>query len=277
MTAPALGVVTLVSGSSGNLALIRSPGANVLLDLGIHSQRGIVAALATQGIHPGALDAVLVSHAHTDHLDYPGLKLMVDQEVPLLMGDATRAAAERLFRAGRKRPLPADRCVALRTGTTYLVNDLEVTPFEVSHDVPTVGFRIEVQSAGRRRRLTVATDLGCAPEALIAPFLDADVVLIEANYNVEMLRRSRRHPDSKARVAGDRGHLSNLQAGTFLDAVVNASSHPPAAVVLVHLSEEHNTPALALAEVGGPLPWAKRHGTTILAAPRYRPGPVIEW
>ena len=275
MSTPFISILTLASGSSGNLALVRTRTTTILLDLGLQSQRGIAAALAENGVVAEHLDAAVVSHAHSDHLAYPGLKLMADIGVPVLMNDATKASAQRLFYQHRRRELPEAATVAIRPDTTYLVGDLEVTPFEVPHDVPTFGFRFEVQDGTIRRRVTVATDLGCTPDDLTKHFVNANAILIEANYNDDMLRCSARHPDNKRRVAGDHGHLSNVQSGSFLDRVAEASKQLPERVLLVHLSEEHNTPSLAMSEVAGQVRWGQRAQSILDIAPRRARGKLV--
>lgn len=271
-----LSIRTLASGSSGNMALVRSGRTTLAVDFGIPSQRGIRAALNAAGIGIEDLDAAIVSHEHSDHLGYSGLALAAVAGVPVLAGPETALAAERVFRARRSSSLPEDLVRPIRSGTTYLVGDLEVTPFRVSHDVPTFGFTIALRFAGGARKVAIATDLGCAPEALVPRFADADAVLIEANYNDDLLYRSGRSVEDKARVASDRGHLSNLQSGGFLRRAFESSVCLPRHVILVHLSEDHNRPPLARAEVGGKAGPAIGKGTALHVAPRFDPGPLLE-
>jgi len=89
----------------------------------------------------------------------------------------------------------------------------------------------------------MATDLGHNENGLFEEFIDSDLILIEANYDEKMLNLSRRI--DKARVGSDRGHLSNMQTGKFLVRVLQESRKIPSAVVLCHLSRDHNTPDLA--------------------------------
>ncbi len=271
---PTLEVQTLASGSSGNLTVVRSNGTTLLVDIGISSQRATREALAGAGIDPTELAAVVISHSHSDHLGYPGLRVAVDSNVRVLAGAAAARHAERLYQQNLSRPLPSGVVHEIREGTTFLVGCLEVTPFAVSHDVPTFGFEFAVRNAAGARRLVIATDLGHAPDDLLPHFADADAILIEANYNEDLLRTSPRSADDKARVASDRGHLSNVQCGRFLRRVAEVSERLPSAIVLVHLSHDHTRPARATAAVARAAGLPPGAGPFI-AAPRFQPGPRI--
>lgn len=275
LSEPTLSVRTLASGSSGNLTLIRSGDDIVALDIGIASQRGLMESLGHSDVVPAAITAVLVSHEHSDHLSYSGLRICAAAGVPVLAGASTIRAASRTWASKLGKPMPSDVVGEIREDSTYLVGRLEVTPFRVSHDVPTFGFSVVARGAGGVRKLTIATDLGCVTSGLVERFLDSDAVLLEANYDEDLLRKSPRHPDDKARVASDVGHLSNVQSGRFLAEVAANSKRLPQAVVLVHLSKDHNRPDLALRDAGD-LPGVRRHVPMFLAASRLSAGPWID-
>ncbi len=273
MTQAALLLVqTLASGSSGNMAVIRSARATLVLDAGLPSGRGTARALAEAGVEVHDVRAVLISHAHTDHLHRASLHWFARAGVPVLAGPETARAAARLCEQNGHDP---GCLVPLHAGTTYLVDDIEVTPFTVPHDVPTYGFAFMVRGGTGHRKVAVATDLGCAPDGLIPYFANADAILIEANYNEERLRRSHRHPLDTARVRGDLGHLSNEDAGCFLRRVLAASERPPSAVLLVHLSHDHNDPELAVRDVRSALGRPASATLPLGVAPRRGPGPLI--
>ena len=272
---PTLSVRTLASGSSGNLALVRSGDDIVALDLGIASQRGLMEALARSDVVPAALTAAIVSHEHSDHLSYSGLRICAAAGVPVLAGSSTIRAAGRTWQARLGKPMPSEVVSELEADTTYLVGSLEVTPFRVSHDVPTFGFTVVARGAAGLRKLSIATDLGCVTPGLAARFADSDALLVEANYDEDLLRKSPRHPEDKARVASDVGHLSNVQSGRFLAEIAANSKRLPRAVVLVHLSDDHNRPELALRDAGD-LSGIRKRVPEFLAAPRLTSGPWID-
>ncbi len=265
---------TLASGSSGNLAIVRSRRATLLMDLGIPTKKLLLQRLGEAGIVPGGVTAALVSHEHSDHVNWFGLQWCVAHRVPILGNRYALRFASSLYRAKSGHDVPDGLLQEVRAGSSYLVEDVEVTPFDVPHDVPTFGYVLRSGRGGLRRKVVVATDLGCARPELLPWFTDADAVILEANYDVEMLRRSPRHPLDKARVASDHGHLSNVQSGRFLKEIWEASRTLPKATLLAHLSRDHNRPELAENTVryeagpaGGRVP--------VHTAPAFEPGPEI--
>lgn len=271
---PSLTIQTLASGSSGNMALVRSARATVVLDMGLPSGRATQRALCDAGVEPDLVTAVLVSHAHTDHLHKAALAWFCKSGVPILAGLETTRQVQRLCGANGRARI-SDRLVPIGPGSTYLIEDIEVTPFSVPHDVPTYGFSFVARGGFGVRKVTIATDLGCAPDRILPHFADADAVLIEANYNEDLLENSPRHPVDKERVRSDRGHLSNHDAGEFLRRVVDASERPPSSVLLVHLSGDHNDPDLAIREVRIAMGRASCRIPYLATAPRRGPGPLI--
>jgi len=268
---------SLRSGSSGNMALVESAGAKVAIDLGIPTRRDLLEEVLQNGFGSGGGPAVvLISHRHADHLAWAGLRWNRESRIPLMGHREALDAAATLYRQKTGRAMPMDGVQEIHAGATYLVGDLEVVPFEVSHDVRTFGFLFRTGMGGMQRRLALATDLGHVGEQELPYFRDADGVVIEANYDEKMLRESPRHPVDKARVASDRGHLSNLQCGGFLQAVGECSVRLPRVVVLAHLSRDHNRPRLA-EETVRRTARALDHRVPVVTAPAFEPGPVLEF
>ncbi len=269
-----LSVRTFASGSSANLAVVRTRHTSILLDLGLRSERGIRDALAQSGLVADQVAAAMVSHGHGDHLSEAGVRFCAREGIPILGSGPTLSVAAAIHGKACAGELPEDLLQEVRPGATYLIEDLEVTPFAVSHDIPTVGYVMCCGSGERRRKIVIATDLGCAPDELIPHFADSDAVFLEANYNERLLALGTRPVADRRRVASNVGHLSNRQSGTFLNRVLGAG-RLPAAVVLVHLSQSHNRPDLALDEVVG---YAGMAGlpVSVTAAPRLGPGPSID-
>ena len=259
----------LRSGSSGNLALVEHAGTAVLLDAGLPSQRGLYAALSEAGVSFDALDGLLVSHLHGDHLHPSAVACAARHGVPILLH-------ERNLRTFRRRILPRTECTApVRTygPEEFSLGALRVRPFEVPHDAEgvTCGFVLRARQGDREVRVSVATDLGSGGNGLFEEFVDSDLILIESNYDPEMLSASRRR--DRARVDSDVGHLSNEQAGRFLARVLVESRRRPRAIVLCHLSADHNRPERAVETVRGIL---SRYGfgeVPVHAARRNGPSP----
>jgi phosphoribosyl 1,2-cyclic phosphodiesterase len=131
------------------------------------------------------------------------------------------------------------------------VGSIGVLPFAVPHDAEgvTCGFLLSARAGDQEARVAIATDLGSGGNGLYERFVDSDLILIESNYDSAMLAKSHRRQVDRARVDSDVGHLSNEQAGKFLVRVMQESRRLPRAVILCHLSADHNTPPLAVGTV----------------------------
>lgn len=264
-------VKPLRSGSSGNLTLVQHAGTGMLVDAGLSSQRGLDGALSEAGVTWDDIDAVLVSHLHADHIHPSAVACCARHEVPLILHEKNVRAFSRrvLSRSSMSGPI--------RTfGTEPLsVGSIGIVPFAVPHDAEgiTCGFLLSARAEGLEARVAIATDLGTGGNGLYERFVDSDLILIESNYDPGMLTTSNRHRLDRARIDSDIGHLSNEQAGKFLVRVMQESRKMPRAVVLCHLSADHNTPSLAVGTVRRIL---SRYGfgdVPVHAARRDRPSP----
>ena len=235
-------VTPLRSGSSGNLTLVFHAGTTLLVDAGLSSQRGLVAALAQAGCGWDDVDAVLVSHLHSDHVNPSAVACCARHEVPIHLH---RKNLEEFSRKVLSRAPISGPVRTFLDGETFSIGKVTVRPFRVPHDAHgvTCGFAFTPTGGGRDVRVSMATDLGQNENGLFEEFVDSDLILIEANYDEEMLNRSPRL--DRGRVGSSVGHFSNAQAGKFLVRVLQESRKAPQAVVLCHLSADHNTPELA--------------------------------
>ncbi len=222
------------SGSSGNSGLYVSGNTAVLIDLGI-SVRRITAALRRQGLTFSDLACVLITHEHTDHIK--GLTTFVKKHrVPLY---ASRGASEAI---AQKEPGALPLLRPFWGGETFTVGDLQVESFLTPHDSPeSVGYVLR----GEGEAFGYATDLGFMPSAVRSKLLGCDTVVLESNHDLTMLENGPYPYILKQRVAGPRGHLSNVDcAACAVELVKNGTK----TLILAHLSEENNCPALALRE-----------------------------
>ncbi len=245
-----LSFCTLASGSSGNACLVRIGGASLLIDAGVGS-RTMARALRQVGASLDELDAVLVTHEHTDHVSGLASVLKARPDVPAFAtGGTARACAE--FWGWR----PQFELIA--AGVVYEVAGVEVTPFSTPHDArESVGF---VLRAGGRS-LALVTDLGHWTERIARVLDGVEVLLLEANHDVRMLAGGPYPARLKRRIASERGHLSNADAAALLGAVDRSALRH---VELVHLSERNNLPSLAIDTVRAAL----GPGVGLGAAPR---------
>ena len=234
-----LEVRTLASGSSGNCLLVRGGGSQVLVDAGISCRR-IVNALRELGVEPRELTGVLITHEHADHI--AGLATLTKQyRLPVY---ASRGTGWELC---RRIAFVEEVLRPFEPGEAFQAGDLEAVSFPTSHDAAqSVGY---VLSHGGKRA-AVATDLGHVTAEVARAVRGADLLVCEANNDVEWLRSGPYPYPLKARILGDRGHLSNEAGAELAWTAVEGGAR---AVVLAHLSHENNTPARALEVVGGVL------------------------
>jgi phosphoribosyl 1,2-cyclic phosphodiesterase len=224
----------LGSSSSGNCSLLVSDDCRVLVDAGFSARR-LAAMLGAIGESLDAIDAVFLTHEHSDHC--AGLAGLCRR--PGLRVFANRGTAAAVQPSLRHRP---DWHV-FETGTRFRFRDLEVESFSIPHDATEpVGF-VFSQGAGDllspRRAVAWVTDLGYAPELVRQRIRDVDVLVLEANHDTALLQRDTKRPWSvKQRIAGRHGHLSNEAARDLMASV----AHPAwRHVCLAHLSRDCNS------------------------------------
>lgn len=253
---------TLASGSSGNCILISHGGAHLLVDAGISCRR-VTAALRSVGVEPEKLLGVCVTHEHSDHI--AGLATLI-KHYPLPVYTSPGTARQLCYRmAGLEdliRPMtPEEEAVA---------GPFRLGCFSTSHDAAEpMGFTFSAEG----RKAAVATDLGYVSDDVLRGVLGAQAVICESNHDVEWLRSGPYPYYLKARILGDKGHLSNENGAALALRCVQAGAHT---VVLAHLSAENNTPARALQTAERVLSAGGVSGVRLAVAPRNEPSPVYE-
>lgn len=218
----------LGSGSKGNAALVEAGGTTVMLDCGF-SVAEVEARLARLGRAPGDVDAVVVTHEHSDHI--AGVARFARRHrVPVWMTPGTWAAT-------RDRDIPDLRLFSCHQ--PFELGDLELEPMPVPHDAREPCQFVFSDGASR---LGILTDAGHVTAHISARLKTCDALVIECNHDVDMLLDGPYPRHLKERVVGQLGHLNNGQAG---DLVAGLESRRLQHVVAVHVSEVNNTPALA--------------------------------
>jgi phosphoribosyl 1,2-cyclic phosphodiesterase len=229
-----LAVCILASGSKGNAIFVSGGSTSILVDAGL-SGIEIERRLKSRGLFPEDLDAILVSHEHTDHIQGVGV-LSRRFNLPVYISRKTQKAAT--LQLGNVYDLEMFEC-----GSTFKIEDLTIHPFSVSHDAEDpAGFTVSQNGT----KMGIATDLGIAT-SIVKNHLQACVLLIlEANHDVDMLNKGPYPWPLKQRIRSRTGHLSNEAAKLLLEEVQHDRL---AHVTLAHLSEINNTPQKALSEV----------------------------
>jgi phosphoribosyl 1,2-cyclic phosphodiesterase len=224
-------VHALASGSSGNAFLVQSGETNLLLDAGL-PVRALSSLLAKRCVRSTDLDAILLTHEHTDHC--AGAGAMARRcGAPIVANRATlQAYTERDALPFPSRELP--------TGEASRVGTLHVRSFPVPHDATApVGYVIEAGDC----RVVYAVDVGSPTPAVRDAIRGASLVILEANHDLDWLMRGPYTPEMKARVASATGHLSNADCADLLAARLEADG--PCCIWLAHLSRVNNSPSLA--------------------------------
>ena len=255
-------VTSLASGSSGNALAIEHDGQSLLVDAGCQPTR-LKGLLAEARVQLFSLAGVLISHEHSDHV--AGLAA-IPRHVPLVMTAGTRAARPRV---SDEFVFDGRHVVEQPRGSTRDVGPFQVTSVPVSHDGAEVcGYLVEAGGW----RVAVFTDLGVAEPHLREPLAAADLVIIEANHDEQLLFNGPYPWYLKRRVAGDLGHLSNAACAALLCAVLPRERRE---VWLAHLSRTNNRPQIARSAVTNGLfvNGCARH--TIQVLPQY--GATLRW
>ena len=240
---------TLASSSAGNAALVCHENTHILIDAGISCRR-ITQSLAALSLTLDDLDGILITHEHIDHVRALGT-LQKKHAVPLYASFGTAAALD----------YPAPYLHAFAADETFAIKDLQIRSFRTSHDAKeSVGYRIESSDGS----LAVLTDTGFITDDAHDAALGADMLLLESNHDVVMLKNGGYPYYLKQRILGECGHLSNEAAAEFAVECVRAGTSD---ILLAHLSDENNSPQLAEYTVGRALQ-ASGLSVRLSAAPR---------
>lgn len=225
----------LASSSSGNCSLICSNEAKILVDVGI-SGKALKDSLERIGCAMEDLDAVVVTHEHSDHIKGLGV---ISRKYGLPIYATSGTIYEILVRPSTG-VIPDVLFHPIKADEDFEIKDIRLSPFAVSHDAAEpVAFRF----SSDQKRLAIVTDLG-SYDAYVANRLQGlDAVLIESNHDIHMLQVGSYPFELKRRILGDFGHLSNLVAGRLMKEIYHKDLKH---IVLGHLSKENNLPALAL-------------------------------
>lgn len=224
-------VHSLASGSSGNAMLVRAGDTNLLIDAGL-PVRTLANALLNRGVGASELHGILLTHEHTDHSCGAG-GLARRNKTPLVANAAT-------FQAYTERDALPFMGRELVTGGTMAIGCIGIRSFSVSHDAADpVGYVLEAGNT----RIVYFTDTGCVTPTIREALREADLAIVEANHDLEWLRRGSYPPHMKERVASDTGHLSNIDCGDLM--AERLEQEGSCSIWLAHLSRMNNSPALA--------------------------------
>lgn len=224
---------SLYSGSSGNSIFIASDNAKVLIDAGLAGKK-IDDALKHIGEESSSIDGIFITHEHIDHIKGVGV-LSRKYDIPIYANDNTWAVMEKNIGKIKEHNI---RIMDRRSSIT--INDLEIRSFNIPHDaIAPVGYTVSY--AGKNA--SVVTDFGVFTEEIRDNIIDSDIILLESNHDVNMLRMGPYPYKLKLRVLGENGHLSNEDCGSAIVSLLKNDKKKQ--IVLGHLSGTNNHPDLA--------------------------------
>lgn len=242
-------VYPLFSSSKGNSIYIGTSSEGILIDDGVSFSK-LKKALELSGLSPDAIKAVFVTHEHSDHIK--GLSVLTRRiKVPVFTRKNT---ADRIADIGAV----SGECRSIKDGEE--ICGMRVECFSIPHDAQDpCGYKITFRDG---RTAAVCTDLGHVTKEVENALLGTTCVLLEANYDVEMLRNGSYPYYLKTRIFGGNGHLSNIDSGSFAKKLVNNGTEK---IILGHLSQENNTPDVAENTVVSCLGKFKRNADYLLS------------
>ncbi|NLP35885.1 MAG: MBL fold metallo-hydrolase [Clostridiales bacterium] len=225
---------SIASGSSGNCIYVGSNQTNLLVDVGISAKR-IEKGLKEIEVLPDTLQGILITHEHSDHIS--GLGVMARRyHIPIYATYETVRAIQSKKSIG---DIPDELFHYIQADETFVINDIHVDPFSTSHDASNP-VCYTVQSGGTK--IGIATDLGKYDDYIISKLENSDLLLLEANHDINMLMVGKYPYYLKQRILGDRGHLSNDSCADLISKLFSKNLKH---IFLAHLSKENNYEELA--------------------------------
>ena len=227
-----LNFCSLYSGSSGNSLFIKTENTKILVDAGVSSKK-IEKALNELDIEPKSIDGILVTHEHSDHVQ--GLGTFSKKfDLPVFVNQETLDAMPK-----QRDKISEKNLKTFKVSEKFSIGDLDINPFSIPHDAANpCGFTI----LNENKKISIATDIGHMTNDILRNLEESQFVLLESNYDPEVLKCSSYPFMLKSRIAGPTGHLPNEIAGKTIAYLLKSGLKQ---AMLGHLSKESNFPELA--------------------------------
>lgn len=237
--------VSLVSGSSGNCSLLSHKNTTILVDIGLSCKK-LEQVLSQLNMNIGDIDAILVTHEHSDHTKGIGT-VSRKHNIPVYATLKTHIAMTDLN-------LPDTSIHYITSGTDFEIGNIGIKPFSIPHDaLAPVAYNFFFDE----KKLTVATDIGEMSDEVFSNIKGSLAVLLESNHDIDMLKSGTYPAFLKQRILGRLGHLSNEAAA---EAALNLAKTGTKHLMLGHLSDKNNTPRKAYIETAETL---SKNGATL--------------
>ena len=223
---------SLYSGSSGNSLYVETDKTRLLIDAGVSSKK-IESALTSLDVDPTSINGILVTHEHSDHVQ--GLGTFAKKfNLPIYVNQKTLDAMPK-----QRDKIKEENINNIKIEEKFEIGDLQIKPFAIPHDAANpCGFNIFKGD----QKISIATDIGHMTNGILKNLEDSIFVLLESNYDPEVLKFSRYPYILKSRIAGPNGHLPNETAGKTIAHLLQSGLKQ---ATLGHLSKESNFPELA--------------------------------
>lgn len=229
-------ICSLSSGSKGNSIFVQSNKSKILVDCG-HSGKMIELLLNSIGEKMSEIDAIFVTHEHSDHIKGVGV-LSRRYDIPIIANEKTWIAMKRSI--GEIAP---KNILVFKTNTFFTYRDMDIHAISTFHDAQDPVAFIFYQ---KNQKISILTDTGIVSDNMKDAIRGSNIYLIEANHDIEMLKNGSYSPSLKRRILSDYGHLSNDLTKHTLEEILQGNGE---AVILGHLSEENNLDYLAFSDV----------------------------
>ena len=256
---------SLYSGSSGNSLFVENNNTKILVDAGVSGKK-IVDALDSINVKPEEIDAILVTHEHSDHIKSVGT-FSKKFDIPVYASEKTWSKIPKEVEKINEKNI-----FTFKSSEDFVVGDLVVHPFKTPHDaIDSCGFNF----FDGKTKISIATDLGHVTPEIKKCLENSKFILLESNYEPEVLRICSYPSLLKSRIAGPNGHLSNNMAGQLISSLIESGLMT---VMLGHLSKESNFPEMAYETVLSELESnnIKRGSIDLSVASRFEPSNLIE-
>lgn len=226
---------SFASSSSGNCYLVGSENTKLLIDLGIAGKK-VIEGLTENNLTPENVNGILITHEHVDHVKSVRMisRKAVNAKVYTSQGTAGQISDK----------VSDEKLHIIDTEFPFTIGDIMVKPFNLSHDAAEpLGYSFTHNG----RKVSIITDTGYVSDEIFQETYDSDLLVLEANHEINILKMGSYPYRLKQRILGNFGHLSNEAAGAYLCRMIkerNPERKKPR-VLLAHLSSENNTPSQA--------------------------------
>ena len=225
---------SIASGSNGNCIYVGSDCTHILIDAGISGKK-VEEGLKKLDLSPDEIDAVLVTHEHSDHTKGLGV-LARKYEIPIYATHGTLKGIKETVSLGE---IDSKLFNEVSSQEKFFIKDLSINPLSISHDAyEPVAYRVFYEN----KKISVITDLGKFDEITIECLKNSDILMAEANHDIRMLQVGHYPYYLKQRILSDKGHLSNENSGRMISKLLHDDLKE---IILGHLSKENNIPELA--------------------------------